>query len=131
MKTSGMKTAASDTVIDRMVKLISRALLSVAARARSPRSMRRTVFSRNTIASSTRNPMASVSAISERLSRLYPSSCIATNVRRSDNGRATAGIRVSAARPRKRKITTTTRTKAMTSVCSTSATEVTIVRERS
>ena len=75
--------------------------------------------------------MASVSAISERLSRLYPSSCIATNVRRSDNGRATAGISVSAARPRKRKITTTTRTKAMRSVCSTSATEVTIVRERS
>ena len=70
MKTSGMNTAASEMVIERIVKLISLALLSAASSAFSPRSMRRTVFSRNTIASSTRKPMASVSAISERLSRL-------------------------------------------------------------
>ena len=70
MNTSGMKTAASDTVIERMVKLISRAEVNVASKSRSPRSIRRTVFSRKTIASSTRKPMARVRAISERLSRL-------------------------------------------------------------
>jgi hypothetical protein len=70
MKTRGRKTAASETVIETIVKLISFALLIVASRAFSPRSIRRTVFSRKTIASSTRKPIASVSAISERLSRL-------------------------------------------------------------
>ncbi len=70
MKTSGRKTAASEIVIDRIVKLISFALWSVASRAVSPCSILRTVFSRNTMASSTRNPMASVSAMRERLSRL-------------------------------------------------------------
>ena len=70
MKTSGMKTAASEIVIERIVKLISFALLIAASNAFSPRSMRRTVFSRKTMASSTRKPIASVSAISERLSRL-------------------------------------------------------------
>ena len=70
MNTSGMNTAASEIVIEMMVKLISFALLSVAWRAGSPRSMRRTVFSRNTMASSTRKPIASVRAMRERLSRL-------------------------------------------------------------
>ena len=70
MKTSGMNTAASEMVIERMVKLISFALFRLASSAFSPRSIRRTVFSRKTMASSTRKPMASVSAMSERLSRL-------------------------------------------------------------
>ena len=70
MNTSGMNTAASEMVMERMVKLISLALFRLASSAFSPRSMRRTVFSRKTMASSTRKPMASVSAISERLSRL-------------------------------------------------------------
>ena len=70
MKTRGMNTAASEMVIETMVKLISLALLRVASSACSPCSMRRTVFSKNTMASSTRKPMARVSAMSERLSRL-------------------------------------------------------------
>ena len=70
IKTSGMKTAASEIVIERIVKLISFALLIAASNAFSPRSMRRTVFSRKTMASSTRKPIASVRAISDRLSRL-------------------------------------------------------------
>ena len=41
MKISGMKTAARDTVIEIIVKLISRALLMVASTAFSPCSMRR------------------------------------------------------------------------------------------
>ena len=63
MNTSGMNTAASESVIERIVKLISFAPLNVAVSAFSPLSMRRTVFSRNTIASSTRKPIASVSAM--------------------------------------------------------------------
>src|SRR5438045_9520135 len=63
MKTSGMKTAASESVIDRMVKEISPALLKVACRIDSPCSARRTTFSKNTIASSTRQPIAHVSDI--------------------------------------------------------------------
>jgi hypothetical protein len=56
---------------------------------------------------------------------------MATNVRSSDSGSATAGIRVSAARPRNTKITITTRTKASIRVSCTSWTEATMVWERS
>ena len=70
INTSGRKTAASESVIAIMVKLISLADSSDASNAGMPSSIRRTVFSRNTIASSTRKPMASVSAMSDRLSRL-------------------------------------------------------------
>src|SRR5437016_11436654 len=45
MKTSGMNTAASEIVIDKMVKLISLALLMAASKGCSPRSIRRTVRS--------------------------------------------------------------------------------------
>ena len=108
-----MKTAAREMVMDTMVKLISLALLIVASSAFSPRSIRRTVFSRNTMASSTRKPMAKVRAMSDRLSKLYPSNSIAMNVMSSESGRAIAGIKVSFARPRNMKITNTTSTKAM------------------
>src|SRR6266498_1391612 len=123
MNTSGMKTAASEMVIDIIVKLISLALWRAASKGCSPRSSRRTVFSRNTIASSTRNPIASVSAINDKLSRLYPRARIAINVMSNESGSATVGISVSVARPKKAKITNTTRTKAMTRVVSTSTIE--------
>ena len=114
MNISGRKTAASDRVIETIVKLISLALLTDAWSGFSLYcSIRRTVFSRNTIASSTRNPIASVRAISDRLSRLYPSTFITTNVSRIDSGSATTGMSVSVARPRKTKITITTRMNAM------------------
>ena len=131
MNTSGMNTAASEIVIERIVKLISRALPRAACPAFSPRSIRRTVFSRNTIASSIRNPIARVSAISDRLSRLYPSWRIVTKVSRSESGSATAGMSVSVARPRKKKMTATTRMNAISSVIWTSLTESTIDWERS
>ena len=65
-----MKTAASDKVIDRMVKPISRDPSNAAWRGSFPISMCRTMFSSMTMASSTTNPTESVRAISERLSRL-------------------------------------------------------------
>jgi hypothetical protein len=70
MKRIGMNTAASDTVIEMMVKPISFAPWSAASSGGSPCSMCRTMFSSMTIASSTTKPTESVSAMSERLSRL-------------------------------------------------------------
>ncbi len=70
MKKTGMKTATSEIVIDMIVKVISREPLSAACIGLSPASVWRTMFSSITIASSTTKPTASVSAISETLSRL-------------------------------------------------------------
>ena len=70
MKSTGMNTAASDSVIERIVKPISREPSSAASSGGSPISMWRTMFSSMTIASSTTKPIESVSAISDRLSRL-------------------------------------------------------------
>ena len=70
MNRTGMKTAASDRVIETIVKPISCAPLSAASSAGSPFSMCRTMFSSMTMASSTTNPTESVRAINDRLSRL-------------------------------------------------------------
>ena len=70
MKISGKKTAASEIVIERIVKPISAAPSSAACIGFFPISTWRTMFSSITIASSTTKPSESVSAISERLSRL-------------------------------------------------------------
>ena len=68
MNSTGMNTAASDTVIERMVKPISRAPRSAASIRLSPASMWRTMFSSMTTASSTTKPTQSVSAMSEMMS---------------------------------------------------------------
>ncbi len=70
MKSTGMNTATSESVIERIVKPISREPSSAASNGVSPISMWRTMFSSMTMASSTTKPTDSVSAISERLSRL-------------------------------------------------------------
>ena len=70
MNSTGMNTAVSDSVIDTMVKPISRAPSSAACSGRFPISMCRTIFSSITMASSTTKPTQSVRAISDRLSRL-------------------------------------------------------------
>ncbi len=66
----GMKTAVSEIVIERIVKPTSAAPSTAARIGGFPISMWRTMFSSITIASSTTKPTASVSAISDRLSRL-------------------------------------------------------------
>ena len=68
MNSTGMNTAASESVIERIVKPISRAPSRAACMRGLPISMWRTMFSRITMASSTTKPTESVSAISERLS---------------------------------------------------------------
>ena len=70
ISSTGMNTATSDSVIERMVKPISREPSSAASIADFPCSMWRWMFSSITMASSTTNPTDSVSAINERLSRL-------------------------------------------------------------
>ena len=56
---------------------------------------------------------------------------MAMKVSSNEIGKATAGIRVSVARPRNREMTITTRTNAIASVTWTSLTELTMPRERS
>ena len=70
ISSTGMKTAASERVIETIVKPISWAPSSAAWYGRLPISRWRTMFSSMTIASSTTKPTQSVSAMSERLSRL-------------------------------------------------------------
>ena len=70
MNSTGMNTATSENVMERMVKPISRAAFTAASMRVSPISMWRTMFSSMTMASSTTKPTESVSAISERLLRL-------------------------------------------------------------
>ena len=67
------------------------------------------MFSITTIASSTTNPVAIVSAISERLSSVYPIRYIAPNVAMMDTGTDTLGINVDQALRRKMNTTRTTR----------------------
>ena len=70
IRSRGMNTAISDTLMDMMVKPISPAPLSVASSGDRPSSMWRYTFSSITMASSTTKPTAMVSAINDRLSRL-------------------------------------------------------------
>ena len=94
MKRIGMNTAASDTVIDTIVKPISLEPFSAASSGASPSSMCRTMFSSITMASSTTKPIERMSAIIERLSSVKPSASITEKVPRIENGSASAGISV-------------------------------------
>ena len=70
MNSTGIKTAASETVMEIIVKPISRDPLSAASYGASPCSIWRMIFSSITMASSTTKPMERISAINDRLSRL-------------------------------------------------------------
>ena len=108
MKRIGMKTAASESVMETIVKPISREPASAASKGFSPFSMWRTMFSSMTMASSTTNPMERISAIREMLFRLKSSRYITENVPTMENGSAVAGIMVAERFRRNRKITRTT-----------------------
>src|SRR5271169_1609362 len=89
------------------------------------------MFSIMTMASSTTNPVEIVSAISDKLSKLYPSKYITPNVPTSDNGTATLGMAVAARLRRNKKMTSTTSaTVSINSNC-TSETEARMVVVRS
>ena len=127
-----MKTATSEIVIERIVKPISlEPRRRDATAALSPFSIRRTMFSSWTIASSTTNPTESVSPMRERLSRLNPRTAITANVPKSDVGSAIDGMNVERTFRRNRKMTRTTRTTVRRSVSWTSRTLWRIPCERS
>ena len=131
MNSTGMNTAARDTVMDMMVKPISRAPSRAARSGVLPISMCRTMFSSMTMASSTTKPTASVRAMRERLSRLKPIMCMAAKVTTTDMGRARLGMTVADRLRRKRKMTSTTRHTVSTSVNLTSATDALMDSDRS
>src|SRR3954451_21183915 len=89
------------------------------------------MFSSTTMVSSTTNPVATVSAINEKMFRLYPSRYIAANVAISDTDTVTTGTSVALALRRNANTTRITRATAMISVISTSNSEALIVVERS
>ena len=89
------------------------------------------MFSTTTMASSTTNPTAIVSAISDRLSRLKLSRYIAAQEPSSASGTVMLGITVAQKLRRNRRITSTTRAMVRASVNSTSATDARMVVVRS
>ena len=83
------------------------------------------------MASSTTKPVAIVSAIRDRLLRLYPARYIAPKVAINDTGTATLGIRVARPLRKKRNTTSTTSDTEISSVRSTSRNEARMVVVRS
>src|SRR4051812_30859177 len=131
MNSRGMNTAVSDTVIARIVNATSADPSYDAFTGSLPSSIWRTMFSSMTMASSTTKPTASVSAISEMLSRLKPHNTMPANVPTIDTGSAKVGMSVADARRKNRKITSTTRKVVSPSVISTSSTDWRTEVERS
>jgi hypothetical protein len=131
MNSSGMNTAISERLIDSTVKPTSRAPRSAAAKRSMPSSMWREVFSSTTMASSTTKPVATVSAISDRLLSEKPRIHITPKVPSSETMVATAGMKVARALRRNRLTTSTTRRIEMPSVTSTSCSEARIEWVRS
>ena len=131
IKSTGIKTATSETVIDTIVNPISREPLSAASITLSPLSIRRTMFSSITTASSTTKPTDNVSAISDKLSRLNLSRYITAKVPTIEVGSARVGMIVARTLRKNRKITITTRPIASTKENCTSLTDCRIEIERS
>ncbi len=131
MNRSGMNTATRLIEIETTVKPTSRAPRSAASSRGMPSSTWRTMFSRTTMASSTTNPVATVSAISDRLLSENPAMYITPSVPSSETTTATAGTTVARHDRRKIETTMTTRMVAIASVISTSRSEARIVVVRS
>ncbi len=131
MNSSGISTAISETVSETMVNPISSEPLSAACMGESPISRYREMFSIITIASSTTKPVEMVSALSDRLSRLYPSMYITPNVPTSESGTAMPGMIVAERLRRNRKMTITTSAMVSINSNSTSRTDARMVVVRS
>ena len=119
-------------VMERIVKPISfEPSKARPACAALPCSMWRTMFSSITMASSTTNPTASVSAMSERLSSCSPADTWPQTCRRSTCGSARLGMTVAERLRRNRKMTRTTSAMVRSSVNLTSSTDSRMDTERS
>ena len=93
--------------------------------------MWRVMFSSMTMASSTTKPTEMVSAISDRLSRLYPAIHIRPQAPSRASGTVTLGMMVAQGLRRNTKITSTTSTMVSRSVACTSSMEARMVVVRS
>ena len=127
----GMKTATSETLIEKTVNPISLAPLRAASMGDIPCSRNRVMFSITTMASSMTKPVEMVSAMSDRLSRLKPTRYMTAKVPINETGTATLGIMVARGLRKKKKTTSTTRPMEMSRVRSTSSTEARMVVVRS
>src|SRR5258706_3679250 len=101
----GMNTAASDRVMETMVKPISFDPFNAASKGFSPFSMCRTIFSSITMASSSTKPIERITPIIEMLFKLKFNRYMMLNVPRMEKGSAMAGIMVADSFRRNRKIT--------------------------
>ena len=127
----GMNTAISDVLIESTVNPISLAPRNAAATGVIPCSRYRVMFSSTTMASSTTNPVEIASAMSERLSRLYPQAYMTAKVPISERGTAMLGMIVALTVLRNAKTTRMTSTTEIRRVISMSRTEARIVVVRS
>ena len=105
MNRIGMNTAASDTVMEMMVKPISLEPRSEASSGVSPISICRMMFSSITMASSTTKPTHRIKAIIDMLSSVKFSTAITANVPSSENGSASVGMDAADRFRRNKKIT--------------------------
>ncbi|SPY73889.1 Uncharacterised protein [Providencia alcalifaciens] len=127
IRSKGINTATKEILMETTVKPTSETPLMAAIKGLRPFSICREMFSKTTMASSTTKPVATVSAMSDRLLRLNPHKYIAVNVPISETGTAIAGISV--ARPERKKSSTTRITSAIAIInaLSTSAREALMV----
>ena len=123
MKATGTNTESSTSVMAMIGAVISPIAFLVASFGRElgSSSITRSTFSTTTIASSTTMPIASTSASSETVLAEKPSASMTAKVPISETGTAMIGISVARSLPRNRKTTIATRTKASTSVWTTSS----------
>ena len=120
MSRMGVKTAISEMLMESTVNPISLEPFKAASKGDMPSSTYRAIFSTTTMASSTTNPVEIVSAISDRLSRLYPHRYMMPKVPINETGTATPGMNIVRRLRRKTKTTRITSSTATTKVNSTS-----------
>ncbi|MBK8230220.1 MAG: hypothetical protein IPK72_06460 [Candidatus Eisenbacteria bacterium] len=131
MKPTGMKTAKVEQVVARTARPISLVPRRAAARWSSPMATLRTMFSRTTMASSIRIPVARERAIRVMVFRVNPKAKSAINAAMIETGSVRPVMTVERQELRKVKTTRTVRIAPITIVTSTSSTDSRIQTELS
>ena len=123
MKAIGMNTETMENVVAATARPISSVPSRAAVKWSFPISMCLTMFSRTTMASSIRIPIASESPIRDIVLRVKPNTSTAMNDARTETGSARPVITVERHELRKRKTTSTVSSAPRNSASSTFATE--------
>ncbi len=121
MRASGTKTATSVSAMATMGPLTSRMAWYVASRADKPAAMLRSTFSTTTIASSTTMPIASTMPNSDSALIVNPNASSSEKVPMMDTGTASSGMMEARQVCRNSTTTSTTKTMASSSVCTTAS----------